>query len=180
MKIYSIGHSTRSAAEFLALLIQERIGLLADIRSLPSSKRLPHFGREALSAELAPNGIAYEWLGDALGGYRRQNDPDSPHTALRSPGFRNYADHMASAEFSRGIDRLIQLASQADTAFMCAERLWWNCHRSFVADYLTACRGVEVLHILERGKTEPHRLHRTARVSGGRLVYDRPEQAKLF
>ncbi len=151
-----------------------------DIRSFPSSARHPHFNREHLERALPQAGIEYRWLGKELGGYRKKGDPNSPHTALRSPGFRNYADHTAAEEFVEGIEKLRELATGKRTALMCAERLWWRCHRSLVSDYLTACQGVEVIHIIESGKAEPHRLHRAARLVEGRLVYDVAEQGNLL
>lgn len=172
MTIYTLGHSTRSLEELIALLREYGVEVLADIRSFPTSARFPHFDKKVLSRALPEAGITYRWLGKVLGGYRKKGDPNSPHTALRSPGFRNYADHMASQEFAWGIEKLRKLTSKKRVAVMCAERLWWRCHRSLVADYLAGCCGVEVLHIVEAGKLELHRLHRAARVVGGRLLYD--------
>lgn len=181
MSIYTIGHSTRSLEELIGLLREHRVELLADIRSFPTSLRFPHFDKKVLSRTLPEAGITYRWLGKVLGGYRKKGDPNTLHTALRSPGFRNYADHMASKEFAWGIEKLRKLASKKPVAMMCAERLWWRCHRSLVSDYLVGCCGVEVLHIVEPGKLEPHRLHRAARVVEGRLVYDVEEaQPKLL
>ncbi len=119
-------------------------------------------------------------MGKELGGYRKKKDPSTPHVATPSPGFRNYASHMASEDFARGIEMLLGLAAQKRVAIMCAERLWWRCHRSLVSDYLHACRGVEIIHILESGRTEPHPLHRAARLLNGRLVYDVDDQPELF
>ncbi len=172
MTIYTIGHSTRSLAELVGLLREVDVELLADIRGFPSSARHPHFARDALASALAECHLAYRWLGLALGGYRRQGHARSPHTALRSRGFRNYADHMDTETFRHGVAELLSLAKAHRVAIMCAERLWWRCHRALVSDYLTACSGVTVIHIVESGKTEPHRLHRAARVSAGQLVYD--------
>ena len=178
MTIYTIGHSTRSLAALIELLRGNAIEVLADIRSFPTSARYPHFNQEVLAKELPAAGIAYAWLGKTLGGYRKKSDPNSPHTALRSPGFRNYADHTATKEFSEGIEELMKLAQTRRVALMCAERLWWRCHRSLVSDHLSACRGLEVIHIIESSTTEPHRLHRTARRIEGRLVYDVAEPGK--
>ncbi len=181
MKIFTVGHSTRSLQELIGLLNENAIQVLADVRSFPSSRRYPHFNRDPLSHRLAEAGIRHEWLGRELGGYRKKANPDSPHCALRSPGFRNYADHMASAEFASGIETLRAITSHSRVAIMCAERLWWRCHRSLVSDYLVACCGDEILHILEEDTTERHRLHRTARLAEGRLVYDvEDDQPKLF
>jgi len=178
--IYTIGHSTRTLEELIGLLKEYQIGFLADIRSFPASKRYPHFNKESLEQAFPPAAIDYRWLGKELGGFRKKGNPNSPHTALRSPGFRNYADHTTSEEFRRGIEELVGLAATKWVALMCAEGLWWRCHRMLVSDYLTACRGVKVVHILAEGKTEPHRLHRTARLVEGKLVYDTEEQARLL
>ncbi len=178
--IYTIGHSTRTLEELVGLLKENEIELLADIRSHPVSKRRPQFNREDLARRLPDYGIEYRWLGQELGGFRDRRDPNSPHTALRNPRFRNYADHTASEEFAQGIEALIALARHKRVALMCAEVLWWRCHRSLVSDYLTACRGIEVTHILGAGKRTPHRLHRAARQAGGKLVYDVAEQPRLL
>ena len=181
MTLYTLGHSTRTLAELLDLLQEFSIQLLADIRSFPASRRHPQFNKENLELVLPENGIEYVWLGKELGGYRKKLGPASPHTALRSPGFRNYADYMTTAsDFQDGISRLLALAATKRVAYMCAELLWWRCHRSLVSDYLTACRGVEVIHILKSGKTEPHRLHSAARLAVGKLIYDRGEQGRLL
>ena len=171
--IYSIGHSTRALEELVALVKEFSIELLADIRSFPASARHPQFNKENLEKALTAVGIEYQWLGKELGGFRKKRDANSPHTALRSAGFRNYADYMATAEFRAGIDRLLALAATKRVAYMCAEVLWWRCHRSLVSDYLTACRGLEVIHILGPGKAEPHRLHRTVRLTDGKLLYNK-------
>jgi uncharacterized protein (DUF488 family) len=178
--IFTIGHSTRAIEELLALIKEFEIALLADIRSFPASARHPQFNRENLERALPEAGIEYRWLGKELGGYRKKKDPNSPHTALRSPGFRNYADHMGSEDFARGIEELLALAAGQRTAYMCAELLWWRCHRSLVSDYLSACRGAEIVHILQNNKSEPHRLHRAARRVEGKLVYDVGEQIELL
>jgi uncharacterized protein (DUF488 family) len=193
MTIWTIGHSTRTLDELMAALTAQGIQALADVRSFPSSARYLHFNRENLARVLptagrgSSAGLSYDWLGRELGGYRKQGRGDSPHTALRSPGFRHYADHMETDTFRQGIAKLLALAEEQPTAYMCAERLWWRCHRSLISDYLQAVRGVEVVHILDEGKTEPHRMHRAARLApppagqaAGRLVYDLGESAKLL
>ncbi len=172
MTIWTIGHSTRTLQELVNLLQEFRIQLLADIRSFPASRRHPQFNQENLGRALPEAGIEYLWLGQELGGRRHRRDPNSPHVALRSASFRNYADHTATAEFAAGIRKLEEIAATRRAALMCAEVLWWRCHRSLVSDYLVACRGVEVIHILAPGKSEPHRLHRAARLLEGKLVYD--------
>lgn len=169
MRIWSIGHGTRPIDEFIAILASGDIRALADVRTFPGSRRHPQFGQAALRASLAGAGIAYEHL-VGLGG-RRDARPDSPHTALRVDAFRGYADHMASAEFARDLERLESMARERPTAYMCAETLWWRCHRRMLSDLLSA-RGWEVIHLLGPGKSEPHRIWDVARVVDGALVYD--------
>jgi uncharacterized protein (DUF488 family) len=167
--VWSVGHGTRSAEELLAMLGDARIDTLADVRSAPGSRRHPQFGRAALAASLAGAGIEYVHL-RGLGG-RRRAATDSPHVGLTVDAFRGYADHMATAEFAEDHGRLVALARERRTAFMCAETLWWRCHRRMLADRLTV-DGWEVVHLLGPGKAEPHRLWDVARVVDGRLVYD--------
>ncbi len=169
MRIWSIGHGTRTLADLLAILGENEIRTLADIRSFPGSRRYPHFGKGSLAVALSTAGIRYEHL-RGLGG-RRRAKPGSPHTALRVPAFRAYADHMESAEFRSDLDRLEALAREAPTAYMCAETLWWRCHRRLLSDRLVADSWV-VVHILALGKTERHRMWELARLDGQRLVYD--------
>lgn len=180
MTLWTIGHSTRTLEEFIAALRAHEIDLLADVRSFPTSTRHPHFNQKVLAGELPPAGIAYHGLGRQLGGRRRKTRADSPHTALSSAGFRNYADHMETVEFRQGVDKLLKLAENSRIAYMCAERLWWRCHRSLISDYLTAIHGVEVIHIHDEKKSEPHRLHRTARVVEDQLIYDVGESGRLL
>jgi uncharacterized protein (DUF488 family) len=169
MRIWSIGHGARPLSDFLALLREHGIATLADIRSFPGSRRHPHFGQAPLEAALSTAGIGYIHL-RALGGRRRESGP-SPHRTIRVAGFRAYADHMASDEFRDGYERLQELARTAPTAYMCAEMLWWRCHRRLLSDRLLV-DGWEVTHILGPGAAEPHRLWEIARSDAGRLVYD--------
>jgi len=169
MEIWSVGHGARSLEEFLATLQAANVRTLTDIRSQPGSRRHPQFGAEALRAALGEVGIAYEHL-SSLGG-RRETRPDSPHRALRVAAFRGYADHMNTAEFARGYERLTSLARGSRTAFMCAETLWWRCHRRLIADRLTV-DGWRVTHLLAPRKSEPHVLWDAARTLDGQLVYD--------
>lgn len=180
MTLFTIGHSTRTLDELIRGLRAHAVEVLCDVRSFPTSARHPQFNRDNLSVELPKAGVAYHWLGEKLGGYRKKTRPDSPHTALRSPGFRNYADHMETEAFADGIQELLELAEKKRVAYMCAERLWWRCHRSLISDYLAAVRGVEIVHILDEKKAEPHRLSRSARLAAGRLVYDVGESGKLL
>jgi uncharacterized protein (DUF488 family) len=167
--LYTIGHSTRTLDELVVALRAHSIATLVDIRSFPMSRRLPHFNRESLEKTLPEAGIAYIWL-RALGGRRNKILDDSPNVALRNPSFRNYADYMLTAEFQRGIDRLVQLAEQSRTAYMCAERVYFHCHRMLVSDWLAA-HGYEVLHIDGTGPVKLHKLLPEARVIDGELIY---------
>jgi uncharacterized protein (DUF488 family) len=174
--VYTIGHSTRSAEELLALLQAHRVVQLADVRTFPMSRRLPHFNREALAAFLAPHGIAYRHF-PALGGRRRPR-PDSVNGAWQHENFRGYADHMASREFQDGLAELLRYAEAGATATMCAEALWWQCHRRLLSDALVV-RGVPVRHIMSADRAEPHELTRFAVVRGTEVTYpgllDRPD-----
>ena len=169
MRIWTIGHGTRSTDEFLAILREARVVTLVDVRTFPGSRRHPQFGKDALRASLGDAGIAYMHL-PGLGG-RRDPRPDSPHTALRVEAFRGYADHMSTPEFQTDLARLAAVATATTTAYMCAETLWWRCHRRMLSDLLAA-GGWEVTHLLDPGKSEPHRLWDVARVADGVLVYD--------
>ncbi|HUO43340.1 MAG TPA: DUF488 domain-containing protein [Burkholderiales bacterium] len=172
--LFSVGHGNRTSTELLQLLQQAGIQCLADVRAYPASRRHPQFARAALERLLAETGIRYQWEGRALGGRRKPRN-DSPHTALRNANFRAYADHMLTAEFQQALDRLLALASGERIAIMCAERLPWQCHRYLIADSAVA-RGVEVMHLVEPGKRQEHRLNSAARVEGCKLFYDRNEQ----
>jgi uncharacterized protein (DUF488 family) len=167
--IWSVGHGARPLEELLATIREAGIETLADVRLAPGSRRHPQFGATSLAASLAHAGIAYVHL-PGLGGRRRPR-ADSPHRALRVDAFRGYADHMTTAEFARGYAHLTSLARASRTAFMCAETLWWRCHRRLIADRLTV-DGWTVTHLVAPGKTQPHRLPDAARVVGGVLVYD--------
>jgi uncharacterized protein (DUF488 family) len=169
VRSWSVGHGARPLDEFLAVLAGADIRVLADIRTFPGSRRHPHFGQAALRDALAQRGIEYVHL-RGLGG-RRDPRPDSPNTALRVDAFRGYADHMATAEFADDLARLEAFASASRTVFMCAETLWWRCHRRLVADAVTV-RGHEVIHLITAETREPHRLWDVARVADGALVYD--------
>jgi uncharacterized protein (DUF488 family) len=167
--LYTIGHSTQSFDEFLETLQAHSIHNLVDIRSIPMSRRLPHFNRESLERTLPENGIRYVWM-KQLGGRRKKTLEDSPNVALRSPSFRNYADHMLSGEFQHAIAELINLAEQSNTAYMCAERVYFRCHRMLVSDWLVA-HGHEVLHIDGTGPLRPHKLMPEAQLVDGQLIY---------
>jgi uncharacterized protein (DUF488 family) len=172
--LYTIGHSTRSLEEFMELLREHEIGILVDIRRWPSSRRHPHFSGEALSKALRGCGIEYEWLGEQLGGRRGEGLGDgSPNKAWRSRGFRNYADHAMTERFEEGVRRLLELAGRGRVALMCAERLYWRCHRRILSDYLVA-KGNSLTHIIDKGVAEAHELTRFAKVINGELRYPIP------
>ncbi|MGA9042495.1 MAG: DUF488 domain-containing protein [Terriglobales bacterium] len=166
--LYTIGHSTRSLEELVEALHAHEIQTLVDIRSFPMSRRLPHFNRESLEKSLPNSGIRYVWMKE-LGGRRKKILDDSPHVAIRSDSFRNYADYTLTEDFQRAIAELLRLADQGRTAYMCAERLYFNCHRMIVSDWLVA-HGHEVLHIDGTGPVKPHQLMSEARMIEGQLI----------
>ena len=168
-RIWTIGHSTRSAEQFIAALSGHGIKLVGDVRLLPGSKRYPHFNAEELKQSLGKNGIAYEHFCE-LGG-RRKPRPDSKNTAWRVEAFRGYADYMETPEFSAGVKRLLETSEEiGPTAIMCAEAVWWRCHRGLVSDYLKV-RGVDVTHIIDAKKSEPHPFTTAAQIVDGQLSY---------
>jgi len=170
MRIWTVGHSTRTIDELISLLKANEIKVLADVRAWPGSKRYPQFNEEALAESLRVHGIRYEHFPE-LGG-KRKTKPDSRNTAWRNASFRGYADYMETEQFQRGIERLLDLSrSDGSTAIMCAEAVWWRCHRSLIADHLKA-RGVEVLHVLGANKVEPHPYTPAARIVNGELSYE--------
>jgi len=186
MRIWTIGHSTRGIDEFVSLLKQNEINLLADVRAWPGSKRYPQFNKDALTESLRAHGIRYQHFPE-LGG-KRKSKPDSRNTAWRNASFRGYADYMETEQFQQGVERLLAFArsdglgsrrnerdgweavTPCAIAIMCAEAVWWRCHRSLIADYLKA-RGVEVLHVLSANKVEPHPYTSAARIVNGELSY---------
>jgi len=168
LKLWTIGHSTRSIDEFIDALKSFEIQNLADVRSFPGSRRCPQFNKENLRASLAEAGIGYIHLPD-LGG-RRRAKPDSLNMAWRSKTFRGYADYMETAGFQKGIARLLEAAREQRTAIMCAEAVWWRCHRSLISDYLKA-NEVEVTHIMAAGKSAPHPFTSAASIVRGKLSY---------
>ena len=184
MAIYTIGHSTHALAEFLALLKVHEITQIADVRTVPKSRRHPHFSREALEQSLPPAGVAYRHFGE-LGGLRKPRR-DSRNIGWRHEGFRGYADYMETPQFEQGIEDLLAWAEAgnddegqswgrdpqegARTAVMCAESVWWRCHRQLIADALVA-RGVETRHILSTAPAKPHAITEFARIVGTRVTY---------
>jgi uncharacterized protein (DUF488 family) len=175
--IWTIGHSTRPIEGFLELLSAAEIEAVADVRRYPGSRRWPQFAREQLAESLAGSGLAYLWLPE-LGG-RRTPLADSPNTAWRSASFRGYADYMATEPFAQGLDTLINLALGLRTAIMCAEAVWWRCHRGLIADGLRVL-GFEVIHILGPGSMSPHPYTAAARVVDGRVTYAAATEYDLF
>jgi len=168
LTIWTIGHSNKTLDDFVTLLRSHSIGLVADVRRFPGSRRYPHFGQQALAPALKEHGIDYEHFED-LGG-RRAAAKDSLNSAWKNEGFRGYADYMETPAFRTAVERLLAQARARPTAIMCAEALWWQCHRSMISDYLMA-QGHHVLHILGAQKTEPHRYSSPARIVNGTLTY---------
>ena len=167
-EIFTIGHSTHPAERFLTLLRAHDVRQLADIRTIPKSRRHPQYDADALCAFLRNHGISYRHFPE-LGGLRKPQS-ESLNTAWRHPGFRGYADHMQSAEFRRGVDNLLEFAQGSPTTVMCAEAIWWQCHRQLLADALLA-RGVPVRHILSVGEAKPHRMSEFAKVNNEQVTY---------
>src|SRR2546422_806043 len=152
-EIWTIGHSNRPLDDFVGLLRFQSIAALADVRRFPGSRRYPHFNREELAKSLAAIGIEYRHF-PGLGG-RRRASADSPNTAWRNAAFRGYADYMMTPEFETAVHDLLQLAEKKRTAIMCAEVLWWQCHRALISDFLKT-RGHRLVHILGPNKVEEH------------------------
>ena len=167
-RIWTVGHSTLTMEQFLAILSSFEIRLLVDVRSFPGSRRYPQFNRENLQSSLTTAGVEYLHMPE-LGG-RRKTRPDSQNVAWRNESFRGYADYMETAAFREGTDRLLELAAEQRTAIMCAEAVWWRCHRSLIADYLKA-DDVTVIHILSEGKSEEHPYTSAAQIVNGQLSY---------
>ena len=171
--VHTIGHGTRSTEELARLLGDAGVTLLVDVRRMPGSRRHPHFAREALAISMPELGIAYDWRGEALGGRRSRKEIGrlSRHPAWTNDAFRNYADYMDSDEFRDALQRLEEDAGHHAVAVMCAETLWWRCHRRLIADALVV-DGHDVIHVLGPGKSQAHPLHESLRIEDGRPVYD--------
>lgn len=167
--IYTIGHSTRTLDQLVSALKAHGIETLVDIRAFPMSRRLPHFNRESLERSLPELGIRYLWM-KALGGYRKSTRENSPHSALRNASFRNYADYTLTPDFHEAITELLKVATDSRTAYMCAERVYFRCHRMIVSDWLVA-HGHEVLHIDAEGPVRAHNLLAEARLIDGQVIY---------
>lgn len=166
--VFTVGHSTRTFDEFVGVLEAHAIELIVDVRRLPGSRRLPQFDSATLAHALGERGIDYLWI-PQLGG-RRRPVPESPNTGWRHPAFRAYADHIATEEFAEGLFELLMVGRGRRTAVMCAEVLWWRCHRRLIADVLVVL-GLDVVHIQSETKAEQHRLAPPARLVDGELSY---------
>lgn len=176
--VFTIGHSTRTCAEFVALLREVGVTLLVDVRSVPRSRAMPQFNNDTLPDALAAAGIGYRHLG-ALGGrrYRRKSAPPSRNTYWRVKAFRDYADYAETSEFRAGLDTLLALAGAHRCAIMCAEAVWWRCHRRIITDYLLA-GGTRVAHIMARSHVVPATLTPGVRLlADGTLCYPAPDDA---
>ncbi len=174
--VFTIGHSIHPIEEFIALLQEADVQCLVDVRSIPRSRRNPQFNIEALPGSLAAAGIEHRHL-KSLGGlrHRPKGAPPSPNGLWQNDAFRNFADHALTAEFRRGFDELLRLAAERPTAVMCAEALWWRCHRRIIADHLLA-EGLPVAHVMGDGKIETAKLTPGAVIDGhGQLVYPGPD-----
>ena len=178
--IYTIGHGNRSTEELLEILERAGVRRLVDVRAHPGSRHNPHFSRDALAASLSAAGLVYEWQGDALGGRRRAHGP-SRHPAWREASFRAYADYMDTPPFRGALEALEADADRGPPlAVMCAETVWWRCHRRLIADALVA-HGRPVIHLLGPSASTPHPLHPDARIDEQRhVVYDRNTTTELF
>ncbi|MDN5849415.1 MAG: DUF488 domain-containing protein [Nitrococcus sp.] len=172
MQIWTIGHSNYAFDTFLDLLRRHQLEAVVDVRRFPGSRRQPQYSREQLRNSLAEHGLKYHWL-PALGG-RRRPLPNSPNSAWRNASFRGYADYMASDAFSEGLEELLGRAIAARTTLMCAEAVWWRCHRALIADALRV-RGVDVFHMLGANQAVVHPYTSPARIVEGRLFYTRHE-----
>jgi uncharacterized protein (DUF488 family) len=169
-RLLTVGHGAASQDAFVELLREAGVRRLVDVRRFPGSRRHPHVARDRLAEWLPAAGVDYRWE-EALGG-RRRPALDSPHVALRDESFRGYADHMATAPFLEALDALLADADAEPTACLCAESLWWRCHRRLIADAAVLLRGAEVLHLLHDGRLVPHVPTEGVRRDGGLLVYD--------
>jgi len=169
LQLFTIGHSTRTIERLIGVLAAYRVEMVADIRSYPRSYRNPQFSSDAIEQELSKHGIRYLWL-PKLGGRRKGLGEDSKNKCWKNQSFRNYADYMETATFRQGIDELIQLSAGSTVAIMCAEALYWRCHRSMVADFLKSL-DVQVTHIFDEKKAQVHEYSQCTKIINGRLTY---------
>lgn len=168
--VYTVGHSNRSLREFLSLLGEFEVEIVVDIRRFPTSRKYPHFDGEVLKESLRKAGMKYDWI-EELGGYRGKVRGESRHTSLKPGGFRNYADYLSTEEFQSGFGRLKAHIEMRRAVCMCAERLYFKCHRFILSDYLVV-KGFRVLHIIGSGRVREHSLSNFARVVNSELIYD--------
>ena len=168
--LYTLGHGTLSEADLVELLHEAEVEQVVDVRRYPGSRRNPQHGREQLERTLPEAGIGYSW-DQRLGG-RRRPDPKSPNISLRHEAFRAYADYMNTPEFGAGLDALVELGLRTRVAVMCAESVWWRCHRRLLADALVLLRSMQVTHLFHDGRLAPHRPTPEARVVDCQLIYD--------
>ena len=168
LTLWTIGHSTRPFDEFIGLLVENGVEAVADVRSHPGSRHCPQYGQIALRDGLIERGMGYRWI-PALGGRRRAR-PDSPNTVWRNASFRGYADYMQTPAFDLGLHELLDMARRKRTSLMCAEAVWWRCHRSMIADALKA-QGIRVMHIMGANSVTEHPWTAPARLVAGRLTY---------
>jgi uncharacterized protein (DUF488 family) len=169
--IFTVGHSTRSLDELVEILRAHGVERLVDVRTIPRSRHNPQFNRETLSKALHNRRLSYRHM-KALGGLRHAG-PDSINTGWRNASFRGFADYMQTTPFKEALERFLKLAAEKPTALMCAEAVPWRCHRSLIADALTA-RGYEVRHIMSVTTAKPHVLMALARVNGQKITYPSP------
>ena len=170
--IYTVGHGTRSSEELIAVLRDARVERLVDVRRYPGSRRNPHFSREAMQKWLPDHDVVYDWRGETLGGRREHENPNTRHPALRNKAFQGYADYMDTPEFRDAIAELEEEAKRGPIAIMCAETLWWKCHRRMISDALHA-QGNEVIHLIKPGDRNAHKPLDEMRVDEqGWPVYD--------
>ena len=170
--VFTIGHSTHTLDELVAMLKAHNVATLVDVRTVPRSRRHPHFNADALSSSLPPLGVRYVQMGKPLGGLRHPKKGATTNLAWQNESFRGYADHMQSPEFRAAVDELIAMSSTSTggIAVMCAEAVPWKCHRSLLSDALVA-RGVAVDHIMSPPKAQPHKVTAFARVDGDVVTY---------
>jgi uncharacterized protein (DUF488 family) len=180
IKFYTVGHSTRKIEDFISILKTHQIEVLVDIRAFPVSTRNPHFSQDSLESSLIQEGIEYIWLGKELGGYRKKSNglgEKSLNKGWETEGFRIYADHMMSDSFKIAEDQLIERARSRTTAYMCAEKFYWRCHRRLISDYLVSL-GHEVWHIIKPDLLRKHDLTKFARLKEGVLYYPAEDSAE--
>jgi uncharacterized protein (DUF488 family) len=174
--LFTVGHSTRSLDELIAICAAHGVGAIADVRRFPGSRRSPHFARRALEESLPAHGLRYRWIPE-LGG-RRRRPPAAPPSAWQVEAFAAYADHMRSTEFGAGFARVLEMTAGGPTAIMCAEASPYHCHRRLIADW-AELHGIEVVHLLDEHRRERHHVTPFARRAGDDVAYDAGGQLEL-